>query len=442
MTPHQAERKTRPVPHPREQITSRAVWVWSVAVFFYLVAIIGRTSLGVAGVDAMGRFGIDASRLAVFTSVQLGVYALAQIPVGLAADRFGPRKTMVVGAIIMAVGQVILALTTSYPLAIVARVFVGAGDATAFISVMRMIPAWFPLRVTPVFAQLTAGIGTAGQLVSAVPFRIILHTSNWTTAFVSIGAIGLLTAILGWVALQDSPEQPRRQKAKTAAEQQQRVPLKTSLGIAMQHPATWTGFFAHFIGLMPMCIFILLWGVPLMTLGQGMSAGQASEVLVINAFGMIAFSPIVGMLSARFGLNRWILVLIATFTLAGSFIFFLLPTTPRGMTAAIIVSLVLAACTPFANVGFDTVREHIDRKVLATGTGVANMGGFVAAMTASQLFGVLLDQHAVGADYSWADFRFAWTAVVSVWAVGLVGYVIARLQLRRYLRKQAPTELA
>ncbi|WP_026162160.1 MFS transporter [Corynebacterium ulceribovis] len=434
-----------PGPHPRDQVTSRAVTVWAVAVFFYLIAIVGRTSLGVAGVEAMDRFAIDASRLAVFTSVQLGVYALAQIPVGLAVDRFGPRKTMIVGAIIMAVGQVTLALTASYPIAIVARVLIGAGDATAFLSVMRMIPAWFPLKLTPVFAQLTAGIGTVGQLVSALPFLILLHASNWTTAFLSIGAIGVLTALLGWLALQDTPEEPRRRKAQSATTTMPKptaLPLGTSLQLAVAHPATWTGFFAHFIGLQHMCIFVLLWGMPLMTLGQGLTPNQASSVLVLNAIGMIVFSPVVGMLSARFGLNRWMLVITATLLLAGSFIGFFLQASPRSFTAVAVLSVILAMFTPFANVGFDTVREHIDRQVLATGTGVANMGGFVSSMVASQAFGVLLDHSAHGAGYAWADFRFAWIGVASVWAFGVVGYVVSRLRLHRYLRRQQPTELA
>ena len=89
---------------PRSRITGRALTVWAAAVLVYLAAITGRTSFGVAGVEALDRFGVDASRLAVFTAVQVGVYALAQIPVGLAIDRFGARRTMVIGALVMAVG--------------------------------------------------------------------------------------------------------------------------------------------------------------------------------------------------------------------------------------------------------------------------------------------------------------------------------------------------
>ena len=71
------------VPHPRNVITTKALSVWVAAVLVYIVAITGRTSFGVAGLEAIDRFEVDASRIAVFTSVQLGIYSLAQIPTGM-----------------------------------------------------------------------------------------------------------------------------------------------------------------------------------------------------------------------------------------------------------------------------------------------------------------------------------------------------------------------
>lgn len=144
---------------PRTRLTRRAIIVWAGAVLFYIVAITGRTSFGVAGVHAIERFEVDASRIAVFTVVQVGVYALAQIPTGLLIDRFAPKRVLLAGALIMAAGQILLGFTDVYWVALLARVLIGAGDASAFLSVMRILPYWFPLRWTPLFTQLTASLG-------------------------------------------------------------------------------------------------------------------------------------------------------------------------------------------------------------------------------------------------------------------------------------------
>ena len=44
----------------------------------------------------------------------------------------------------MAVGQLVLATAHAVPLAVVARVLVGAGDAMTFISVLRLVAAGSP----------------------------------------------------------------------------------------------------------------------------------------------------------------------------------------------------------------------------------------------------------------------------------------------------------
>src|SRR5690625_671193 len=100
---------------------TRAHLVWAVGVFAYLCAVSGRASFGVASVEASERFGVDGAVLSLFGVVQLGTYAAAQIPAGLLLDRLGPRRMLVLGAVTMAIGQVLLAFATDVPTALVAR---------------------------------------------------------------------------------------------------------------------------------------------------------------------------------------------------------------------------------------------------------------------------------------------------------------------------------
>ena len=120
-----------------------AIFVWLMAVAVYAVAVAGRTSFGVAGLVAIDRFDINAATLSLFTVVQVGVYAAAQIPVGVLLDKYGPRIMLGSGALILAVGQIGMALSDTVGLALAARVLVGLGDATAFTSVIRIVPSWF-----------------------------------------------------------------------------------------------------------------------------------------------------------------------------------------------------------------------------------------------------------------------------------------------------------
>lgn len=89
----------------------RAVWIWGIGVAVYFVAIIFRTSLGVAGLDAADRFDVNASALSTFSILQLLVYAGMQIPVGLLVDRLGTKKVLTLGVVLFTLGQLGFALS-------------------------------------------------------------------------------------------------------------------------------------------------------------------------------------------------------------------------------------------------------------------------------------------------------------------------------------------
>src|SRR6195952_3498823 len=116
----------------------RGPWaIWIVGMLVYVLAVFHRSSLGVAGLVATERFDISATQLATFTMLQLLVYAGMQIPVGLLVDRFGSRIVLLVGLVLMTLGQAGFAVTDTYSLALLARAFVGVGDAMTFICVLR-----------------------------------------------------------------------------------------------------------------------------------------------------------------------------------------------------------------------------------------------------------------------------------------------------------------
>lgn len=437
---------------PRTRLTRRAIIVWAGAVLFYIVAITGRTSFGVAGVHAIERFEVDASRIAVFTVVQVGVYALAQIPTGLLIDRFAPKRVLLAGALIMAAGQILLGFTDVYWVALLARVLIGAGDASAFLSVMRILPYWFPLRWTPLFTQLTASLGQLGQFISAVPFLALLNAQGWSTAFISLGAVGILVALAAGVAVSDNPDSGSGDNpagatgdgsdTKTAQTDIEATrSFWENLAFVLRHPVCWQAFFIHYSSMLFQIIFTLLWGSPLILLGMGMGSAEVGLVLTINTVTSVLAGPVMGFVSQRSGRNRDIAAFLSALTIGITWIVFFLPTEPRGLVALIVVNVIMAFFTTTSNFGFDGVRERLPRTSVATGTGLGNMGGFAAAMIASQLVGLLLDFSSDGQAYGWEDFRLAWGAVIGMWALGLIGSLVSRAAVKRRDRGTPPIKV-
>ena len=88
-------------------LTARPMVIWIVAVTVYFLAVLHRSSMAVAGLLAAERFHISASALSTFVVLQLLVYAAMQVPVGLLVDRFGPRRVLLTGTLILTLAQLL-----------------------------------------------------------------------------------------------------------------------------------------------------------------------------------------------------------------------------------------------------------------------------------------------------------------------------------------------
>src|SRR5690625_4607905 len=166
----------------------RSSWlVWLAGGGVYFLAFLHRSSLGVAGTKAMDQLDISATELGAFVMVQLGLYAAMQVPSGLAIDRWGARRVLLLATVVMGGAQVLFAVATSYPVALVARALLGVGDSAVFIAVLRLAAMWFSHRRYAVLTMATGLVGMAGNLVATVPLVVALEGLGWTRTFALTG---------------------------------------------------------------------------------------------------------------------------------------------------------------------------------------------------------------------------------------------------------------
>lgn len=396
----------------------RAWSVFGAAALIYVMAVAARTSFAVAVPEAGERFAGGSGVLAVFVVLQLAVYALAQVPVGIALDRFGARRVLVCGGVVVAGGQALLACADSVPTAVLARVMVGGGDATAFIGTLRLLPAWFSLGRLPLLSQVVSLSGQLGQVISAIPFLALLHATGWTSAFAVMSGCTLGAAVAGLGVIADAPA-----GAASGAVARGRVVRESSrrtLAVVLRQPGTWQGYFSHWLCMFPGGVFTLMWGPAWMTQGLGVSPATASGVLTLNTVAAAVGSLAAGAVSGRWPARRGVVVLVAGVLTVGGWVAGLSLGAP--VVAAATASLVLGASAPFSGIGFDVARSYNEPSRWGTCTGVVNTGGFTATIVSVELIGLVLD--AVGGDRSADDFVVALAAAGVVWCLGLLGYVL------------------
>ncbi|MCC9145082.1 MULTISPECIES: MFS transporter [unclassified Arthrobacter] len=411
---------------------TRAWIVWGVGVFAYMVAVTQRTTFGVAGIEATERFSATASILSIFTVVQLLVYAGLQIPVGVLVDRFGPRLLIAGGAALMLAGQLQLAGAESVGAGILGRSLVGAGDALTFISVLRLLPAWFSGRRIPVLTQYTGIVGQLGQIASAIPFAFVLHRFGWSTAFLSAASLSLLALVLVLACVRNRP---------AGGEAPVPLPLRqtgTSLAQAFAQPGTRLGMWTHYTVQFPGTVFVMMWGFPYLVSAEGVSSAVASGLMTFFVVVAIVCGPWMGSWVGRHPLRRSTMVLLIAAAMAAGWAAVLLYPGPAPLWLLVLLVALLAIGGPGSMIGFDFARTYNPSSRLGTATGIVNIGGFIASLVSMYLIGVVLDvlnnSGFSGGDlYALDSFRIALSVQFAVMAVGVVGILRTRATIRSRL---------
>ncbi|MEU3916638.1 MFS transporter [Streptomyces sp. NPDC029004] len=402
----------------------RAAAVWGIGVAVYFVAVIFRTSLGVAGLDAADRFDVNASALSTFSILQLLVYAGMQIPVGLLVDRLGTKKVLTIGVVLFTAGQLGFAFSPSYGTALASRALLGCGDAMTFISVLRLGTRWFPARRGPLIAQVAALFGMAGNLVSTIVVARMLHGLGWTATFAGSAAAGLVVLVPLVLFLKDHPEGHEPPPARHAGS----AFVRKQIAQSWREPGTRLGLWVHFTTQFPAMVFLLLWGMPFLIEAQGLSRETAGELLTLVVLSNMVVGLVYGQIIARHHAAR---VPLALGTVGATALVWattiVYPGDPAPMWLLITLCAVLGACGPASMIGFDFARPANPPERQGTASGIVNMGGFVASMTTLLAIGVLLD--ATGDNY-----RIAFSSVFVLEAVG-IGQIL-RLRARTVRRER------
>jgi MFS family permease len=421
-------------------VNSRRAWlVVSIGTFAYVIGVMQRSSLGIAGVEATDRFHVQAAALSSLAVVQIIVYASLQIPIGVLLDRVGPRILIVSGAALMCVGQLTLASSTTIGVAIVGRILVGAGDAMTFISVTRLIASWFSGRMLPLMSQSVGTVGQLGQLLSALPLSFVLHEVGWTPAYVSAAAFSLLAFTLVLALVRNGPP-----GAPVTGPIGIRAPMIHTLRDALARPGTQLGFWSHFVSQSSVTMFSLLWGFPFLSVGLGYGVTEAAGLLTFIVVGTVLTGPALGILSARFPTRRSNIVLGVVIAMAIAWGAVLAWPGQPPLWLVIVLLLVIATGGPGSLVAFDFARMFNPARSLGSASGVVNVGGFLATFIMMLLIGVVLDaiDTARGGTglpaelYSLDSFRIAFLVQYVVVGIGIVFLLEARRRTRRRLHAE------
>jgi MFS family permease len=355
--------------------------------------------------------------------------------VGLLLDRFGPRRILTIGVVVLTVAQATFAFADSFALALAARVLVGLGDAMTFVCVLRLVNTWFPSRRIPLVTQLTGVLGQTGAIVAAAPMAWSLRELGWTPTYLAAASLGLFLLVALLLVVHDEPGSPRVLGAPLSW-----TAVRTSLAESWRHPGTRLGFWVHFTTQFSATTLGLLWGYPFFVRGEGRTSAEAGALLTLLVLAVMVAGPVLAWAITRDPWQRSSIVLGIVWSIVAVWTTVLLWPGAAPTWLLVVLVVVVGVGGPASMIGFDLGRSFNPPDRLGAATGIINQGGFIASLLLVVGVGLVLDWRTPGSGtaYSPEAFRWAMSLQYLLWGLGIVQVWRLRRRTRAQLLAEDP----
>jgi len=391
------------------QLNRRRWIVWIPLAFAFLASYFHRTATGVVADSLMREFSIArAADIGGLASVYFYIYAAMQLPAGILADTFGPRRTVLLALLTATAGAVIFGAAQNIPMLYVGRILSSAGVSLIYISIVKIHAEWFRTREFTTMTGLIVVAGSSGFLLAATPLAWVVERFGWRTAFFSIGTYTCLALVFCWLWAKDRPAEvglPSMAEVEawegTIKNERTAEPepynIKDNLKQVLGNPATWWPFLASVAIYGVYMAFMGLWAVPYLMQVYGFSRVTASNYVMAMSVGTLLGAPIIGVVSDRLALRR-----LPNLVVSGAFLVLWLVFTfwnggkpPVWALYPICFGIGLGMSGNNLNVACG--KEVTPPAMTGMVAGLVNAGSFVGGALMQPLFGWVLDRHWQGA---------------------------------------------
>lgn len=259
----------------------------------YVLSQFYRAFLAVLSPDLQADLGATPAQLADASGLWFLVFALAQIPVGYALDRIGPRRTVsVLLALGGAGGTSVFALAQTPAAISLGMALIGIGCAPVLMSSFYIFARTYPPAVFGTLAGVLIGVGSLGNLGAALPLSLAVEAFGWRGTVWALSAVTLAVAVVLWVVVTDPPPAP--------------VPEDDGgLFDILKTPAVWAVFAMLLVNYAPSGALRGLWVGPYGAQVLGLDASGIGTVTLIMGLAMVAgnfaYGPLDRVLGTRKG---------------------------------------------------------------------------------------------------------------------------------------------
>lgn len=399
-----------------------AWFVWGLGALFYMMGFFQRVAPAVMTDELMRDFNISAAALGNLSGFYFYSYVLMQIPTGIIADTWGPRRLLTLGALIAGVGTFLFALAPQIIWANIGRFLLGGSVAVAFVGCLKVSTNWFPPRYFAMVSGMALLAGLVGAILAGTPLRLLMNFFSWRTLLFVSAVVTVMIGLAIWIFARDFPSEKGYAdygENAPATDKKSRRQLIGGIFEVFKYKNIIPLFFVPGGIIGCLLTFCGLWGVPFLKAHYNLPTHQAAALTSAALVAWGIGGPFFGWLSDRVEKRKSIYIAGYTAVLFGGSVIFFIPDLPLPvLIGALILMGFSSGCVILT---FAFAKESVPVSLAGTISGIMNMGHMIGPTLMQPAVGWVLDQKWQGAMvegvriYSLSSYQ-AGFALMILWA--------------------------
>ena len=374
-----------------------------------------RTALGVVGPELAAGLDAGPGLLGAANGAFFLALLLLQVPVGLALDRLGPRRTvawLTVPAVAGALGQ---AMAPDAAWFLVARFLLGVGLAASFMASVVLCARWWSGPGLTTALSRVFALSQAGILLAGAPFAWAADALGWRGAYAATAVLTLLCGVLWWRwVADDPPDRPAPVRpAETLAEA-----LRGQVTV-WRTPGLLPVLSMHLVGYAVMTTVLAVWAGPWLADRYGLSPEARGGAVLAMGLLLSAGLLCVGPVERRLNTRKWLVVTLASSVVVVLLVLALWQAPPLPAGIALLSLVCVLSCYPVVVVAHG--RSLFPDHLVGRGATTVNLAQTLGCAGLPALTGWVVA--AAPADLAW-PLAFGTLALALV--MGIAGYLTGR----------------
>jgi MFS family permease len=358
--------------------------------------------------------GATPQDLASASGVWFLTFAAMQIPVGLALDKVGPRRTAAALFLVGGAGGSVLFAMATAPVHVSAAMFlIGIGCSPVLMASYFIFARVYPAAMFATLGAVVIGVGSLGNLAGAGPRAWAVQTFGWRETLMALAVVTAVISAGIWLLVQDPPVVEGDARG--------------SLFDLLKLPALWLIFPLMFVNYAPAAGLRGLWIGPYLLDVHGATESMVGLAATITSIAMIIGTFAYGPLDRMLGTRKWVVV--GGLTINGAACALLATSPGIGPVTAVAIFAVIG----FTGMAFPLMVAHgrsfVPPHLAGRGVTLLNLFGIGGVGAFQMLSGRLHEYGAAGAAVPFDAYQPIFVFLAVAVGVGLVVYLFSQDRL-------------